>query len=113
MHGDCKVDSSALAKQLNFKKVNPCPVEVAERHTGYKVGGTSPFGLKSALPIYMEKSIAQIEHEVFINGGGRGVLVSLLPSEIIRLLRPSFVNVAMGKTEQPASPANDVVIVNQ
>ena len=93
MHGDCRVSAKQLARDLGCKKVAPCAVEVAERHSGYQVGGTSPFGLKKALPVYLERSIAELPR-IFINGGGRGFLVNLETAELIRVLQPKLVNCA-------------------
>jgi Cys-tRNA(Pro) deacylase len=76
------------------KSVAPCKPEVADRHSGYQVGGTSPFGTRKAMPVYMEKTI--LDHDrVFINGGGRGFLISLDPREIARVLKPTLVQVAI------------------
>ena len=98
MHGDREVSTKALARHLGVKKVAPCSPETAERHTGYQVGGTSPFGLRKPLPIHLERSIAELPR-IWINGGGRGFLVELDPRELVRLLAPALVEVA-----QPPSP---------
>ncbi len=74
MHGDREVSTKQLARQIGMKTVRPCAPEVAERHTGYQVGGTSPFGMRKPLPIYMEKSITTLDH-IYLNGGRRGFLV--------------------------------------
>lgn len=79
MHGDCQVSTKALARATGRKKVEPCTPEVAERHSGYKVGGTSPFGLRKPLPIYVEAGILALPR-ILINGGGRGHLVELDPA---------------------------------
>lgn len=94
MHGDREVSTKSLARALGVKSVSPCNPAVAERHTGYKVGGTSPFGTKKALPVYMEKTVADLP-EVFINAGSRGLLARISPAEIIRMLKPVPVNVAI------------------
>jgi Cys-tRNA(Pro) deacylase len=93
MHGDQKVSTKSLARQLGKKSVQPCAPEVAQRHTGYLVGGTSPFGTKKALPVCCERSITTLPR-LFINGGGRGFLVSLAPSELVRVLSPTLVDCA-------------------
>ncbi len=93
MHGDQKVSTKALARQLSKKSVQPCAPEVAQRHTGYLVGGTSPFGTKKALPVACERSITTLPR-LFINGGGRGFLVSMAPSELVRVLSPTLVDCA-------------------
>ena len=94
MHGDRKVSTKDLARQIGVKKVDACKPEVAQRHTGYLVGGTSPFGTRKALPVYMEKSILDLPL-VYINGGRRGFLVGVHPHDILRLLEPKIVEVAL------------------
>ncbi len=94
MHGDREVSIKELARQIDRKKVVPCAPEVAERHTGYQVGGTSPFGTRKPLPVYMEQSIRDLPR-VYINGGRRGFLVGLKPAEIERVLQPIAVRAAM------------------
>jgi len=74
--------------------VAPCPENVAARHTGYLVGGTSPFGTLKKLPVYMEETILELE-TIYINGGKRGFLVELAPAEIVRLLAPTLVQVGI------------------
>jgi Cys-tRNA(Pro) deacylase len=78
MHGDRKVSTKNLARQIGCKSVEPCQPDVAQRHSGYLVGGTSPFGLKKAMPVYVEHSILALDL-LYINGGRRGYLVSLTP----------------------------------
>jgi Cys-tRNA(Pro) deacylase len=94
MHGDREVSTKQLARQAGRKTVSPCEPAVAQRHTGYLVGGTSPFGTRRMLPVYMERSILEVER-VYINGGRRGFLVAVAPSEIIRVLKPILVDVAL------------------
>jgi Cys-tRNA(Pro) deacylase len=94
MHGDRKASTKALARHLGVKNVQPCTAEVASRHTGYLVGGTSPLGTRKAMPIYMEASIVALP-EIAINGGKRGFLVTLRPAELVRVLAPSLVDVAI------------------
>src|SRR5262245_62550774 len=81
MHGDREVSTKQLARQTGRKTVTPCDPAVAQKHTGYMVGGTSPFGTRKALPVYIEQSILELE-TVYINGGRRGFLVELPPLEI-------------------------------
>jgi Cys-tRNA(Pro) deacylase len=94
MHGDRSVSTKNLARQADRKRVEPCKPEVAQRHTGYQVGGTSPFGTRKAMPVYMERSILDLER-IYINGGRRGFLVRLAPPEIVRTLAPRLVEVAL------------------
>ena len=94
MHGDREVSTKQLARQIGRKTVKPCAPEVAERHTGYQVGGTSPFGLRKPLPIYMESSITTLDH-IYLNGGRRGFLVRLDPREVASVLAAGLVNVAV------------------
>jgi len=93
MHGDREVSAKNLARQLNHKSVAPCAPEVADRHSGYQVGGTSPFGLKRAMPIACEKSISDLPL-IYINGGARGFLVGIRPADLVRVLAPRLVEVA-------------------
>lgn len=90
MHGDKQVSTKALARQLGVKSVQPCKPEVAQRHTGYQVGGTSPFGTKKVMRVCLEKSVASLAR-IFINAGGRGLLCSIAPSELVRVLDPIWV----------------------
>lgn len=94
MHGDRKVSTKELARQIGCKKVEPCKPEVANRHTGYLVGGTSPFGTKKQMPVCMEKSILDLPL-IYINGGRRGFLVGVHPHDILRVLQPKIVEVAL------------------
>lgn len=94
MHGDCQVSAKELARLLGVKAITPCDPSVADRHTGYRVGGTSPFGLRKPLPIYMEASILDLPL-LYVNGGKRGFLISLPPVEVQRLLQPTLVHVAI------------------
>lgn len=90
MHGDREVSTRNLARQIGRKSVTPCAPDVAQRHTGYLVGGTSPFGTRKIMPIFMERSIADLER-IYINGGRRGFLVSMTPADVIRVLSPVLV----------------------
>jgi Cys-tRNA(Pro) deacylase len=94
MHGDCKVSTKELARQIGCKKVEPCKPEVANRHTGFLVGGTSPFGTKKAMPVHIEKSILDLPL-IYINGGRRGYLVGVDPQDILRSLQPRIVEAAL------------------
>jgi Cys-tRNA(Pro) deacylase len=94
MHGDRAVSAKNLARQVKAKSVAPCAPEVADRHSGYQVGGTSPFGLKRAMPVYCEKSIGDLPL-VYINGGARGFLVALRAADLVRVLKPALVEVAI------------------
>jgi len=94
MHGDREVSTKELARTLGAKSVRPCAPETAERHSGYMVGGTSPFGLRKPLPIYVEASIIDLPR-IYINGGKRGFLVGLDPKDLARVLKPVPVRVAV------------------
>jgi Cys-tRNA(Pro) deacylase len=94
MHGDRKVSTKNLARQAGRKSVEPCRPEVAQRHTGYQVGGTSPFGTRKPLPVYMERSIAALP-AIYINGGRRGLLVRIETQELVSVLKPQLVEVAL------------------
>jgi Cys-tRNA(Pro) deacylase len=94
MHGDRKVSTKNLARQIGCKSVEPCKPEVAQRHSGYMVGGTSPFGTKKAMPVYMEQSILELD-KIYINGGRRGYLVGLDPKMIANVLSVKAVNCAL------------------
>ncbi|MEJ0085861.1 MAG: aminoacyl-tRNA deacylase [Pseudomonadota bacterium] len=94
MHGDREVSAKNLARQLKHKSVAPCAPEVADRHSGYQVGGTSPFGLKRAMPIYCERSIGDLPR-IYINGGARGFLVGMSAQDLLRVLKPELVDVAI------------------
>ena len=91
MHGDSKVSTRELARQIGCKKVEPCSPEAANRHTGYLVGGTSPFATRKLMPIYLEKTILDLPL-IYINGGRRGFLVGVQPHEIMRVLQPKEVD---------------------
>ena len=92
MHGDCKVSTKELARQIGCKKVEPCKPEAANRHTGFLVGGISPFGTKKNMPVHIEKTILELP-EIYINGGKRGFLVSLNPKDIVHHLSATIVQV--------------------
>lgn len=94
MHGDRQVSTKELARQIGVKTVSPCTPDTANRHSGYMVGGTSPFGTRKPMPVYLEQSILELPL-IYINGGSRGFLVSMTPSELVRVLKPQQVNVAI------------------
>jgi Cys-tRNA(Pro) deacylase len=96
MHGDRQVSTKELARVLAVKTIQPCSPETANRHTGYIVGGTSPFGTRKQLPIYMERTILDLPR-IYINGGKRGYLVGMAPADAQRLLQPTLVSVATEK----------------
>ena len=93
MHGDRKVSTKELARQIGCKKVEPCKAEAANKHSGYLVGGTSPFGTKTRMPVYVERSILELDR-IYINGGRRGYLVGIDPKELPRVLVVEEVEVA-------------------
>lgn len=94
MHGNMQVSTKELARAMGVKQISPCTAEMAQKHTGYLVGGTSPFGTRRELPVYLEKSIAELER-IYINGGKRGYLVGMAPVELIRVLQPIPVTVGI------------------
>jgi Cys-tRNA(Pro) deacylase len=93
MHGDREVSAKGLARQIGARSTQPCAPDVAQRHSGYQVGGTSPFGLKRAMPVYAERTIAALPR-LYINGGARGFLVGMAPGDLVRVLTPTLVDVA-------------------
>lgn len=94
MHGDLQVSTKQLARDLGAKTISPCKPEVADRHSGYQVGGTSPFGTRKKMPVYMEKTILDLK-TIYLNGGKRGYLVSLSPLDVQRMLQPQLVSVGV------------------
>jgi Cys-tRNA(Pro) deacylase len=97
MHGDKQVSTKALARVLGVKTISPCSPETAHRHTGYMIGGTSPFGTRKTMPVYMERTVLDLPR-IYINGGKRGYLVGLEPADAVRVLQPVLVSVATDKT---------------
>lgn len=91
MHGDREVSTKTLARIIGVKKIEPCRPEVAERHTGYRVGGTSPFGTRKKLPVYLEQTVLDLP-KIYINGGSRGFLVGIAPLVLLDLLNPELVS---------------------
>lgn len=94
MHGDLEVSTKNLARRLGRKSIVPCRPEVAERHTGYKVGGTSPFGTRKVIPVYVERTIFELPR-IYLNGGHRGFLVGLDPEALVRVLGATPVEVGV------------------
>lgn len=96
MHGDCEISTKQLARNVGAKQVTPCAPDVAQKQTGYLVGGTSPFGTRKPLPVYAEASIFELPR-IFINGGKRGFLVEIAPQDIKRALEVKEVAVAIAQ----------------
>lgn len=94
MHGDREVSTKQLARQIGARSVAPCRPEVATRHTGYLVGGTSPFATRKRLPAYVERTILDLP-TIYINGGSRGFLLGVAPSDVVRLLKATLVDVSI------------------
>jgi Cys-tRNA(Pro) deacylase len=94
MHGNMRVSTKELARQAGRKHIEPCKPEIANRHSGYLVGGTSPFGTRKNMPIFMEKSIQDLPL-IYVNGGRRGFLVGVHPHDIVRHLKPALVQVGI------------------
>ena len=92
-HGDHEVSAKNLARARHCKRIDPCSPETANRHTGYMVGGTSPFGTRKMLPVYMQRSIEDLPL-IYINGGRRGFLIGLTPGDVRRVLQPILVDAA-------------------
>ena len=94
MHGDCEVSLKNLARTLDIKSVKLCDPKIATKHSGYQGGGTSPFGTRRAMPVYLEASVLDLP-TVYVNGGKRGFLLGMTPQDVVRLLRPTLVNVSI------------------
>ncbi len=97
MHGDCKVSTKNLARAIGCKSVEPCKPEVASRHSGYLIGGTSPFGTRKAMPVYVEETILALE-KIYINGGRRGYLIGIAPAVLLAQLAAKPVNCALAES---------------
>ena len=93
MHGDRMVSTKELARQAARKRIEPCTPDAAQRHTGYQVGGTSPFGTRKNLPVFVERSILALP-AIYINGGRRGFLLRISTQDLLRVLSPTAVDVA-------------------
>ena len=94
MHGDCKVSTKNLARQTGRKSIEPCKPDVAQRHSGYLVGGTSPFATKKAMPVFVEDSILALD-KIYINGGRRGYLVGIAPQVLTLVVAAQAVHCAI------------------
>lgn len=94
MHGDLQVSTKELARLSGSRSIAPCTAESAQKHTGYLVGGTSPFGTRRTMPIYLEETILALP-KIYLNGGKRGYLVGLTPQELVQVLRPILVKVGI------------------
>jgi len=94
MHGDRKVSTKELARAAGMKRIAPCRPEVATRHSGYLIGGTSPFGTRKRMPVFLEKGVLDLSR-IYINGGRRGYLLGMAPSELVRVLSPQVVEVGI------------------
>jgi len=94
MHGDRQVSTKELARIAGVKTITPCTPDTASRHTGYQVGGTSPFGTRRKMPVYLEETILDLP-KIYLNGGKRGYLVGLDPHDVARLLNPLMVRVGI------------------
>lgn len=94
MHGDRQVSTKNLARFLGVKSISPCDPQVAHRHTGYLVGGTSPFGTRKPLKVYVESSILSLSR-IYINAGKRGLLAEMSPGDLVKMLQPMPVEVAI------------------
>mgnify|MGYP003574900151 CR=1 FL=1 len=92
MHGDKQVSTKQLAREMGVKTISPCAPDVANKHSGYFVGGTSPFGTKKKMPVYVQKTILDLEI-IYINGGQRGFLISMKSAELLKVLDPKLVDV--------------------
>ncbi len=84
-----------MARQIGKKTVTPCDPDAAQKHSGYLVGGTSPFGTRKVMPVFMERTIADLDR-IYINGGRRGFLIALAPADLVRALSPTLVDAAQG-----------------
>ncbi|NCA69581.1 MAG: aminoacyl-tRNA deacylase [Sphingobacteriia bacterium] len=93
MHGDRQVSTQALARAIGVKRVEPCAPAIADKHSGYQVGGTSPFATRRAMPVYCEAGIAELPR-IYLNGGKRGYIISLRTADALRLLQPTVVAMA-------------------
>jgi Cys-tRNA(Pro) deacylase len=96
MHGDREVSTKALARQLGKREIRICKPEVANRHSGYQVGGTSPLGTRKPMPVYLERTILDLPI-LYVNGGSRGFLVGVAPKDLVALLSPTLVDVAIAE----------------
>lgn len=100
MHGDCEVSTRRLAAAAGAKTAAPCAPATAERHTGYRVGGTSPFGTRRIMPIFVERTILDLDR-VLVNGGARGLLVEISPAALVEVLGAVPVDAAVPRGGRP------------
>jgi Cys-tRNA(Pro) deacylase len=103
MHGDQQVSTKMLARHLGVKHINPCDPEVADKHSGYHVGGTSPFGTRRNMPVYCQASIADLP-KIYINGGSRGYIISMRTIDMLNLLAPTLLDCAQGTDNKSQEP---------
>ena len=96
MHGDREVSTKALARQLGRRSIEICKPEVANRHSGYQVGGTSPFGTRKQMPVLVERSILELP-QIYVNGGSRGFLVGIAPQDVVRALSAELVDAGIAR----------------
>lgn len=96
MHGDMQVSTKELARAIGARSIEPCRPEVAQKHTGYLTGGTSPFGTRKQMPVYIEQTILELP-KIYINGGKRGYLVGIAPADMMQLLQPTPVSAGYAK----------------
>jgi Cys-tRNA(Pro) deacylase len=94
MHGDRQVSTRELARSIGARSITPCSPDVAQKHSGYLIGGTSPFGARKQMPVYLEATILDLP-KIYLNGGKRGYLVGLAPQDVVRILQPVMVTVAV------------------
>ena len=94
MHGDFKVSTKELARTIGVKAISPCKPETANHHSGFVIGGTSPFGTRKSMPVYMEKTVLDLD-KIYINGGKRGYLVGMTPGDVVRVVDPKLVQVGI------------------
>ena len=94
MHGDLKVSTKELARTIGVRKISPCKPEAANRHSGFVIGGTSPFGTRKKMPVYMEQTVLDLD-KIYINGGKRGYLVGMVPGDAVRVAGPKLVQVGI------------------
>lgn len=110
MHGDRQVSTRNLARTVGVKSIAPCKPEVALKHSGYVVGGTSPFGTRRALPVYLERTVLELPR-IYINGGKRGYLVGMKPGDLVRILQPVPVQVGIARTSEPERQGSPGAVV--
>lgn len=92
MHGDREVSTRNLARQIGVKSIAPCAPAVADRHSGYQVGGTSPFGTRRTMPVYLQRTVMELPR-IYVNGGHKGYLVGMAPADLVRVLAPVLVDI--------------------